>query len=309
MARFLHSARPVAKAVVISAGCAGGAFALRRSYLPESDSSNACRHLKLNSFIAAESVRELETAGFIVLPNAGQAVLGPSTVAGARRDAHVLQAASRFAPGSNRGAKMRGDTVCWLCYEEQEDAIGSDLLQCMEMLRGIAYALEQNSYRGSHSHCVPKLQQLSCYPAGAAAQGYARHLDCNLQSIFDLGPLAWLKASGNRARVITAILYLNDDDWGTVPVSAVNGDEGNSCKRDGGELRLFHGPKWFATGSDASAGEWRDFTDIEPRGGTLVIFNSRLIEHQVFPTHWRERFALTCWVGGQMKPSQRASSI
>ncbi|CAE8623853.1 unnamed protein product [Polarella glacialis] len=169
----------------------------------------------------------------------------------------------------------------------------------MHLLEGVACELERHGYRGSFAHQVPQLLQLSCYPAGSS-HGYDRHLDCNLQSVFDLGVLAWLRATGNRARVLTAMVYLNDEDW--LPSSTANSPGGH----DGGELRVFHGVQWFPLAADAGAGEWRDYTDIAQRGGTLVIFNSRVVEHQVLPTRRQDRYALTCWVFGQPATLPRA---
>merc|ERR1712107_222879 len=40
------------------------------------------------------------------------------------------------------------------------------------------------------------------------------------------------------------------------------------------------------------------YTDVFPRGGTLVVFDSRRMEHQVFPTR-EDRFALTSWIAGE----------
>ena len=44
--------------------------------------------------------------------------------------------------------------------------------------------------------------------------------------------------------------------------------------------------------------------DVEPRGGTLVVFKSRLLLHEVLPAH-RRRFAITQW---NMKVAQPSAS-
>ena len=43
--------------------------------------------------------------------------------------------------------------------------------------------------------------------------------------------------------------------------------------------------------------ESRSFTDVVPKGGTLVVFDSRRMRHQVLPST-QQRLALTCWVTG-----------
>jgi SM-20-related protein len=67
------------------------------------------------------------------------------------------------------------------------------------------------------------------------------------------------------ARVLSLVVYLNAG-WQA---------------RDGGELRLHLG-----------AGRWRD---VEPRGGTLVVFDSARFAHEVLPAG-RERLSLTGWL-------------
>ena len=44
-----------------------------------------------------------------------------------------------------------------------------------------------------------------------------RHVDCNFQSMAELGVLGWLRASGSRSRVLTAMMYLNDPHWTGAP--------------------------------------------------------------------------------------------
>lgn len=88
--------------------------------------------------------------------------------------------------------------------------------------------------------------------------GYTRHLDA-----FD--------GERDRKRVVSCTLYLNRG-WG----------EG-----DGGELRLWSGPEPGARGAD-----------IAPREGTLVVFLSERVHHEVLPAA-RERLSLTGWFGAR----------
>ncbi len=94
----------------------------------------------------------------------------------------------------------------------------------------------------------------ACYPPGGH---YRRHLD-----VF----------ANARDRQVSTILYLNDD-W---------------RPRDGGELRIWTqaaGPDWALDSLTI---------DVEPRAGTLVVFLSEDIYHEVLPTR-ADRFSVSGW--------------
>ena len=67
-------------------------------------------------------------------------------------------------------------------------------------------------------------------------------------------------------RSISILLYLNDRQW--------------DADSDGGVLRAY--PK----GQPA--------VEVVPKGGTLVLFDSKMVEHEVLPTN-SERFAVVGW--------------
>eukprot|EP00929_Paragymnodinium_shiwhaense_P097618 TRINITY_DN59255_c0_g1_i1.p1 TRINITY_DN59255_c0_g1~~TRINITY_DN59255_c0_g1_i1.p1 ORF type:complete len:296 (-),score=80.84 TRINITY_DN59255_c0_g1_i1:342-1229(-) len=67
-------------------------------------------------------------------------------------------------------------------------------------------------------------------------------------------------------RSVSLLVFLNEEGW--------------DAKRDGGVLRAY--PKGKAP------------IDINPDAGTLVLFDSCTLEHEVLPTH-RERWALVGW--------------
>lgn len=68
-------------------------------------------------------------------------------------------------------------------------------------------------------------------------------------------------------RVVSCILYLNED-W---------------SPDDGGQLRLYDSP-----------GEGARYRDVLPEGGTLAVFLSGDVYHEVLPSR-RERVSLTGW--------------
>jgi Rps23 Pro-64 3,4-dihydroxylase Tpa1-like proline 4-hydroxylase len=117
------------------------------------------------------------------------------------------------------------------------DILGEDLQKIVH-LRGIA-------------EC-----QLAYYPAGDAQSRYERHRDA-----FPLDDL-----DDCEQRRLTAILYLNPQDW-----KEVNGGELELHERRPVGIRL-----------------------LQPLGGRLVVFFSGAIDHAVRLCH-RERFALTLW--------------
>jgi len=94
----------------------------------------------------------------------------------------------------------------------------------------------------------------------------------------DMGLVGWLRASDYRHRCVTVILYLNAPDW-----------------YSGGELRLFD-----------SNGNDDEHSDIVPTGGKLILFDSSRVEHQVLASHVDERYALTCWINGDLADDSTA---
>ncbi len=93
------------------------------------------------------------------------------------------------------------------------------------------------------------------YPPGSV---YHRHLD---------------QLRGQQERQVSAILYLNED-W---------------QPDDGGELRLY-----LDGGNEPVTGASRDYLDILPLGGRLLLFLSGRFFHEVLPAR-RERISLTGW--------------
>lgn len=109
--------------------------------------------------------------------------------------------------------------------------------------------------------------QFAIYP-GDSVSGYARH--CDLGPECNQYPLS-SKVKADCHRIITAIYYLNENDW---------------SEDDGGCLKI------FGKEDDSSH-------SIVPYGDRLVLFRSDLVEHQVLPTIKRTRSAITIWLYGR----------
>lgn len=90
-----------------------------------------------------------------------------------------------------------------------------------------------------------------------------------------------LKAKDYRRRSVTAILYLNSLDWNADP------------DKDGGALKCYLN----AEHDDDIGVTSTEVLHINPAGGTLVLFDSRYLLHEVSPSN-KNRIALTLWILG-----------
>jgi SM-20-related protein len=186
--------------------------------------------------------RDLATDGFSIDPR----FLPPGECARlARRGRALWQRGALRAAAIGRGAarvrrpEIRGDFVRWIDPAAATRGEAA-LLARVEKLRA---ALNRSLQLGAFDLEL----HWALYPPGAL---YARHRD---------------RFRGERARVVSLVLYLNDA-W---------------QPRDGGALRLY---------LDANAS-----LDVAPRAGTLVAFLSDRFEHEVLPAR-RERLSLTGWL-------------
>ena len=137
---------------------------------------------------------------------------------------------------------------------------------------------------------TPRLGMVATYDD--SRHGYVCHMDNERYT-------ADGQASGFRNyRVLTVIAYLNDDVW---------------CESDGGHLRCFapqrgegaDAANWVPTTESQAAGQGSCELEVLPTGGTVVVFPSCLVPHEVRPAR-RARtaayglFRATCY--GQMWP-------
>ncbi|KAG8469546.1 hypothetical protein KFE25_006001 [Diacronema lutheri] len=246
----------------------------------DADWSELCAYEDTNRVVTGEHVRELERRGFVCIP----AAMDGAQVARARADAQALYSSGRFAASGNE-AEVRQDHIATIratdgtagaAHAERGFAtLGSGLLHAIQLTRGVSHALDMHGYAGLASRRVPRQVQLSAYAADGSAS-YRRHADACSDSFLDLGLLEWLRLRDYRERTLTAILYLNSPSWAEQGAAAPGSDAGS-----GGALRCFHA---------------KGFTDIVPRGGTLVILDAKVIEHEVRPSAGATRFAITSWV-------------
>jgi SM-20-related protein len=146
------------------------------------------------------------------------------------------------AAGAEQNTSIRGDSICWL------GARVSTAPECalIDQLYALSVALNGALFLG-----IAEVEaHYACYPPGA---GYMRHVD---------------RFRDDAARVISLVLYLNDD-WRDA---------------DGGALRIY---------TTRNARERA--RDLLPRGGTLVAMRSEAIAHEVLPAS-AERWSIAGWL-------------
>jgi hypothetical protein len=229
-----------------------------RTALDDASSAADSRYPPTSAVLTEKNVRELEQGRLVVLTN----VLTADTLKATQEDVRKLIQSMKTTDNDD---DVRTDSVCWI--REQDGAQGDGMNHCIKLLRGIPFLLERHGYDKSHSFVVPKQCQLAQYPPGG---GYVRHVDRCLSTMVEMGLLGWWRASDYRNRTVTAILFLNDYQWSS-----------------GGHLRCF--------GNNRQGEE--EYRDVNPAGGTLVIFDSARVEHMVLPAT-ADRYALTCWING-----------
>jgi SM-20-related protein len=193
------------------------------------------------------AAQALAADGWYVLPQ----LLEPEQIRALREECAALDAAGAFRrarTGLERTASaLRTDRTHWL----DPAALTAPQRAFAERMRALRLALNRHLMLG----LVDCEAHYAVYPAGG---GYARHRDC---------------ARYSEARVVSAVLYLNDD-WQA---------------QQGGALRLY-----LADGAHQ---------DIQPVAGALALFLSAQFEHEVLPPT-RPRMSIACWLRQQQLPEE-----
>jgi len=220
------------------------------------------------------------------------------------KDAKDLHRKGAFVPGGlrrrtkNSSDNMKTTTdattrICDVCgiFDDAESAGPSDarddLLDLMADLRELLQ--KELGIRLSESM---ELQYLR-YP-GNDVSGERGGKDYNSKRgfygrHFDSSP----EDNSTCRRKVSLLLYLNDQLW--------------DAKKDGGVLRAYLPRQQQQSQTATKRKQHRheldpeeesgSIQDITPQGGTLVLFDSASVEHEVLPTH-RERWAVVGWFLG-----------
>eukprot|EP00798_Chlamydomonas_sp_ICE-L_P030218 gene30218-35206_t len=251
---------------------------------------------KSRKLINNDVIRGLATRGFAVIDGA----MDHATMDAAFRDVEMIREIGMMRPVSSQYDLGRQDEIAVLDdmalrqiqkkHSRGASGTGGDadresfagLLALSALLKGLPEALMLQQEQAAQGPswmpelAVPRSLMLAVYPGEGAY--YARHLDNDVvQQSYGgeagtSGP-SWQGPPGQRVadRAVTAIIYLNQD-W--------------VSEKNGGNLRLFH-----AGGSPGG----EEHTDVAPLAGRLVLFQSRLLDHEVLPAYHR-RWALSAWI-------------
>jgi len=223
--------------------------------------------------ISNSDLQHLADNGFVVVEN----FLSKSHQKDLREDVSNLRNLERFQiakighDGMVQDEKtpfkdIRYSETCFIGKTQEPEPMSEARVHIYDILNKLKTEVDTNEIvkQGSCTKNVPSLDanleelMYAYYPQGGY---YRRHRDAESESVSN-----WRKYS--------LLLYLNED-W---------------RPNDGGELRIHHD----SGGDELPLGELPNFTDIQPKGGTLVLFRSNLCPHEVLDTR-RERFAIVGW--------------
>lgn len=226
------------------------------------------------SNISDQSIKELSSKGYVVLPD----FLSPALVSSLNQDVKSLRNVNKFKVArigqdfsNTLNTDIRIAETCFIGESKLQDIASSDrnmlyslLDQTRQSLSGNVLLDEISPTTGELDKGAPALDKslsellYAYYPEGGF---YRRHVDA-------------VPNSASILRSYSLLLYLNKD-W---------------KESDGGHLRIH-----LDSGGDfLPTDEEPNYVDIEPRGGTLVLFKSDKIPHEVLDTN-SERMAVVGW--------------
>ncbi|KAL7519944.1 hypothetical protein ACHAWX_004698 [Stephanocyclus meneghinianus] len=222
--------------------------------------------------LTQEHIDTLSHKGYVVIPN----FLPRDLVDELRDDILRLRSGGAFREAkigqdstNNLNKSIRIAETCFIGRNRPEliRIIGSDSIRDREsglydVLDGLCDSLSGICSKESEARLDNSLTELLYvyYPSGGF---YRRHRDS-------------IPNSASVLRKYSLLLYLNKEGW--------------TPQTDAGQLRIH-----LDGGGDAVPdGVKPNFVDVDPLGGTLVLFKSELIPHEVLDTN-SERFALVGW--------------
>ncbi|KAL1523183.1 hypothetical protein AB1Y20_018137 [Prymnesium parvum] len=222
-----------------------------------------------------QALSELQRTGYVVLPN----FLSAEEVEDCVGDVAQLCASGRFSSaGVGEAALNRVDEGvrrCEQCFifpkgRQRGAGVGEVREQLFSKIDALRSALHENCGKPLDALLTEGLYVY--YPHGGY---YKRHLDA---------------ATGTTSalRVWSYLLYLNQA-W---------------SEEDGGWLRIFND----GGAESAPEGGPPSYVDVEPRGGTLVVFRSDSVPHEVLETR-AERLALVGWLCQPLEGSSTRRSL
>lgn len=229
----------------------------RATLLPSFQDAEAWKHEWASSVFGAADLAALHREGFVILPGA----FNKSLAFDAKEECEALDGSATTVT-TNRC--NRGSRSAWLDFGEAaalaelEERLPA-LSRLGRMLAGLPAHVHRLGGFGEELKVHPAAM-IAVYPEQAAA--YALHKDSYAPSDND-------PATGATRR-LTVLAYLNDWHDGY-----------------GGDLRIHSG---------GERPDPRRYRNVEPKAGTVVLFDSRRIWHAVAPSLHGNRWAMTLWV-------------
>jgi len=223
--------------------------------------------------ISPSAIQDLAKNGYAIIPN----FLPPDLVSALNEDVSSLRSNQQFniaKIGQDSTNKLNTDIrVAETCFigrqklQDSPDAARDRLYDALDSVRADLSAnpvLDEKSASGELTKAAAALDSnlsellYAFYPQGGF---YRRHRDA-------------IPGSASVLRCYSLLLYLNE----------------NWKEEDAGQLRMH-----FDNGGDfCPDGQDPNYVDVEPRGGTLVLFKSDQIPHEVLDTA-SERSAVVGW--------------
>lgn len=257
---------------------------ISHSAMRESPETAAAHWLNLDSstgearkkvpIINAAAMDRFREHGILIIDD----VLSPAELKSAQVDLLHLLDSKIFQVTEQHSEDIRTDLTCLISepIANQILTLGAGMRDALRIVRSVPFQLLSNGSGSDEAlYGVPLTNQLSCYDG--LGSHYRPHRDTPKSSSH---PLSWLLQAGLDDRETTIILYLNDIDWDI-------GDNYDGC------LRCFLG----TLPDDDVGSSATSILNIAPKGGRMVIFDSKKILHEVRPCS-KQRAAITCWVGG-----------
>lgn len=223
--------------------------------------------------LTANHVRQLKEDRYVVIPH----FLAESVLDALRADVQTLREGAAF-----RAAKIGQDSthalnadirVAETCFLGPTRLSRHPPSAARTHVYAVLDAVRRDLAAAFAAPLDPTLTELlyASYPQGGY---YRRHRDAVPGSVSTL-------------RKYSLLLYLNKD-W--------------NMERDGGALRLHFDS---GGGDELAPGQEPDYIDVEPAGGTLLLFQSDALPHEVRDTV-RERLAIVGWYN---RPVQLSDAV
>ena len=222
--------------------------------------------------ISQKDIDALSTKGYVVIPD----FLPRDLVDELRDDILQLRTGGAFREAkigqdstNNLNKSIRIAETCFISRNRPEltritgeDSVRDRSSGLYDILDGLCDSLVDLCWKESEAKLDKSLTELlyAYYPTGGF---YRRHRDA-------------IPNSASVLRKYSLLLYLNRDGW--------------DPKSDAGQLRIH----LDGGGDELPEGVEPNFIDVDPLGGTLVLFKSELVPHEVLDTN-SERFALVGW--------------